>query len=145
MSRTALGVYSFTHREIKVQLTQILFTSWWPHGLWYEKGACKQSRSDCYKYLSLSSLSSFWLCFTPKASFLLGHSTSVSVECVLGSRTRVGLQGFTLGQCGMELIFHLGRERLRTTAHAFPKWDRVSTNQSWRSQHVLWCPLVSSM
>lgn len=138
MSRTALGIYSFTYREIKVQLTQILFISWWPDGLWYEKGAGKQCRSDCYKYLSLSSLSSFWLCFTPKTSFPLGHSTSVSV--LTWEQDTSGTPGLHLGPKWHGVHFPFRKREFRHYSPCFPQMrSRVNKSILKESTH----PVVS--
>lgn len=96
-----------------------------------------QNRSDCYKHLSLSSLSSFWLCFRHKASFPPRCSAAVSgLTWVQGRNGTPWPQGEATG---MELLAWRERE-VKDWCPPCLQWGFVSADQCWRSNHVLSCP-----
>lgn len=100
------------------------------------KAGGAQTRSDCYKHLSLSSPSSFWLCFRHKDSFPPQRSTAVS-----GLTWVQGRNGTPLPQgeaTGMELLVWRERE-VKDCSPPCLQWGFILVDQWWRKNNVLWC------
>lgn len=94
-----------------------------------------QTRSDCYKHLSLSfSLSSFWLCSRHKASF--HHGTALREWADLGE-----WQERDFLAPGVELL--VCREGEVKDCSPPYLLGFVSVDQCWGRNHVLWCPLYN--
>ena len=78
------------------------------------KAGGTQYRSDCYKHLSLSYRSSFWLCFRHKDSFPARRSTAMSGLTWMQDRNGIP---WSQGEAQARTSWCRGRERLRMTGH----------------------------